>query len=156
MRIYYPKSVLPLKDTIIVSVACGHTHSMAITLTRTLLAWGSNKSHQLGLGDKAPNQIFVPTPILGLEDVQQVSCGSEHTVALTGQGWVYSWGQGEGGLLGHGDINSKTTPTVIQSLKELQIASVVCGGLHTIVLTKQGALYSWGRGEGGQLGIPLD
>jgi alpha-tubulin suppressor-like RCC1 family protein len=32
--------------------------------------------------------------------------------------------------------------------------NVVCGGLHTIALTKEGQLYTWGRGEGGQLGLP--
>jgi len=72
MRIYYPKQILPLKDTIVISVACGHAHSMAITITKTLLAWGSNKSKQLGLGDKAPAQVYVPTPVLGISDVSQV------------------------------------------------------------------------------------
>jgi alpha-tubulin suppressor-like RCC1 family protein len=54
----------------------------------------------------APNHISVPLMIPGLTGVQQVACGSEHTVAVNGDGLVYSWGQGEGGLLGHGD--SKT------------------------------------------------
>ncbi len=72
MRIYYPKCILPLKDTIIVSVACGHTHSMAITLSRTLMAWGCNKSFQLGLGEGAPNQVYVPTVIPGMFDVSSV------------------------------------------------------------------------------------
>jgi alpha-tubulin suppressor-like RCC1 family protein len=156
MRIYYPKSIVALKDTIIVSVSCGHTHSMAITLTRNLLAWGSNKSWQLGLGDKAPNQVFVPTPVYGIDDVAQVSCGSEHTVALTSSGLVYSWGQGEGGLLGHGDTQNRAKPTIIEGLREQGISSVVCGGLHTIALTKGGVCYSWGRGEGGQLGVSFD
>lgn len=77
IRIYYPKGLLPLKDTIIVSVSCGHTHSMAITLTRHLLAWGSNKSLQLGLGDKAPSRVYVPTLVPNLKDVQSVSFSSQ-------------------------------------------------------------------------------
>ena len=73
MRIYYPKGLSTLKDTIIVSVSCGHTHSMAVTLCRRLLAWGSNKSLQLGLGNNAPNKVYVPTLVPGLKDVQSVS-----------------------------------------------------------------------------------
>lgn len=30
---------------------------------------------------------------------------------------------------------------------------IVCGGLHSLVLTKNRHVYSWGRNEGGQLGI---
>ena len=66
-------------------------------------------------------------------------------MALTGNGTVYSWGQGDGGLLGHGDTLSQSFPKVIQGLKSLEIQSVVCGGLHTLALTKQGVIYSWGN-----------
>jgi len=72
MKIYYPRCILPIKDTIIVSVSCGHTHSMAITITRKLLAWGSNKSMQLGLGNNAPTQVFIPTLVPDIDEVQQV------------------------------------------------------------------------------------
>lgn len=106
MRIYYPKSVLTLKDTIILSVSCGHTHSLALSISKNVFAWGCNKSLQLGLGDDAPNQVFVPTLIPNLNDIKQVSCGSEHSLALDYQGKVYSWGSGDGGLLGHGNLES--------------------------------------------------
>ena len=52
---------MPLKDSIIISVSCGFTHSMAITLNRNVLAWGSNKSMQLGLGDNVGNYVHIPT-----------------------------------------------------------------------------------------------
>jgi len=44
--------------------------------------------------------------VQGIQDVKQISCGNEHSVALTEKGIVYSWGQGEGGLLGHGDTKT--------------------------------------------------
>jgi len=34
------------------------------------------------------------------------------------------------------------------------VHQAVCGGLHTVVLTKDGETYSWGSTEGGQLGLP--
>ena len=73
MRIYYPKRIMTLKDTIILSVTCGHLHSMAITLNGQLLAWGDNKWSQLGLGPKAPVEIYVPTLVTGIRDVINVA-----------------------------------------------------------------------------------
>ena len=92
----------------------------------------------------------------GLEQVNKVSCGTEHTIALTFEGKLYSWGQGEGGLLGHGNTENCYEPKRIESLAHLIITSVVCGGLHALAVTKQGHVYSWGRGEGGQLGLPAN
>jgi len=51
---------------------------------------------------------------------------------------------------------SQMSPKVIVALNGANIVNVVCGGLHTLATNKQGHLYSWGRGEGGQLGLPLN
>ena len=75
---------------------------------------------------------------------------------MTKQGFVYSWGNGEEGILGHGDVKSYNTPKRLDSLRDLDVRSVVCGGLHTLALTRNGHIYSWGKGEGGQLGLPFD
>lgn len=84
-----------------------------------------------------------------------MSCGHEHTIALDSHGNVYSWGQGEGGLLGHGDSKSQNSPKIIEALRNIFVETICCGGLHTLALTKNGMIYAWGRGEGGQLGIPF-
>ncbi len=46
--------LLPLKDCVIASVACGYDHTLAITIGHCVLAWGRNDSFQLGLGAGAP------------------------------------------------------------------------------------------------------
>lgn len=75
-----------------------------------------------------------------------LSCGHDHSVALSKDGRVYTWGAGEGGLLGHGGTESSHIPTMITTLKD--ITMVQCGGLHTVALDRQGNLFSWGRNEG--------
>ena len=50
------------------------------------------------------------------------------------------WGQKEGGILG-GDSE--------------EFDQISCGGLHTLGI-RNGKAYSWGRGEGGQLGHKID
>ncbi|KRX08322.1 Regulator of chromosome condensation 1/beta-lactamase-inhibitor protein II [Pseudocohnilembus persalinus] len=157
IKIQFPKLILPLKDTIIVGIYCGYSFSIAITLSRQLLAWGDNSYKQLGIGDLPRNQnqdkILVPTLVKGIQNVATVTCGIEHTVALDFSGHVYTWGNGESGLLGHGDCNTQVVPKLVDSLKHLKIDSISCGSLHTVALS-QGKCYTWGKGEGGQLGLP--
>lgn len=123
---------------------------MAITYAGDVVAWGDNSHLQLGLGatHSAPSVGF-PTRIANLKHITQIACGSEHTIALDRNGLVYTWGNGEGGLLGHGDEESSSTPKIVNSLRSLPIDCIASGGLHSLVLTKTRHIYSWGRNEGG-------
>lgn len=94
IKFFSPKLVIPLKDTIIQKVACGHDFTMAITATHHLLSWGNNCSKQLGLGMNTPKYILFPQVIPNFEGTVMVSCGSEHSVSLNKLGQVFSWGQG--------------------------------------------------------------
>lgn len=94
IKVNYPKLVVPLKDVIITSVACGYQHSVAITYYGNVLAWGDNSHSQLGLGEGVSAAVYYPSPIPDLNKVVQVSCGSEHTLALDTNGSVFSWGNG--------------------------------------------------------------
>ena len=42
--------------------------------------------------------------------VREVACGSGHSAAITANGELYTWGQGDQGRLGHGDDASQTKP----------------------------------------------
>ena len=41
----------------------------------------------------------------------------------------------------------------IEHLKEIKIAQVACGRFHSLALTQNGVIYSWGSNNYGQLGI---
>ena len=51
-------------------------------------------------------------------------------------------------------MKDRDTPQQIQFFRHLRISSIACGGLHTLVLTKEHQVYCWGSTEGGQLGLP--
>ena len=76
--------------------------------------------------------------------VKQIACGSGHTVVLTGEGEVYTWGRGDDGRLGHGDNGWKYVPRLTHSLTGQVVTHVTCGSYHTAAVSSNGDLYTWG------------
>lgn len=83
--------------------------------------------------------------------VKIVECGFDHTVCVTEDGEVYSWGHGKSGALGHGDFEKVIQPKKIEGLEN--IVKIDCGLDYTVCMDKDGNLYSWGQNRYGQLGI---
>ena len=77
-----------------------------------------------------------------------------HMLACTETGTVYSWGDGNKGKLGNGTQNSVEWPTPIDQQHFLgqRVVKVVAGGLHSLALTENGLVFSWGCGSDGRLG----
>ena len=75
----------------------------------------------------------------------QIACGAKHTVALTKNGEVFTWGYNDdSGQLGHADGKSRTAvPTKVASLTGLVITQIACGYNHTAALTCKGELLTW-------------
>ncbi|XP_037552375.1 alsin [Nematolebias whitei] len=65
---------------------------------------------------------------------------------------VWSWGQGEDGQLGHGDNSVRLQPQCIKSLNNKEVVRVVAGAHHSVALTAQSQVFSWGSNSAGQLG----
>lgn len=105
--------------------------------------WGSNLYGQLGSG-KAYG-ITYPTK-LNVDDIvgwTQIEFGNFHTVAISTDGEVFTWGLGEQGQLGYGGIESRNVPTKVGSLCGEKIVKVACGGWHTAAVTVTGKLFTW-------------
>ncbi|KAK6640099.1 hypothetical protein RUM43_008376 [Polyplax serrata] len=132
-------------------VSCGKNHTAALT-NNGVYTWGCSKYGQLGLGEvqKSP----YPRLVSGLCNVTVVtlSCGQFHTLALTSQGSVFSWGWGVHGQLGLGTVEDQREPNYLMSLREHVIVDLAAGHGHSIVLSDKGHVYSFGSGVFGQLG----
>ncbi|XP_063982429.1 probable E3 ubiquitin-protein ligase HERC4 [Diachasmimorpha longicaudata] len=138
-------------------VSCGGSHSLAINEWGQLFCWGSNSDGQLGLNSHVPIE-ETPRMVksLGANFIVQVACGLKHALALTNNGELYAWGSNVEGQLGLGtDIKTELKPKLITSLAGIPIAFVACGGYHSLIVSKSGAIYAWGRNTFGQLGIPV-
>ena len=96
----------------------------------------------------------VPRLVSALQGTKiiQVECGAYHTLALTADKEVYSWGMGSAGRLGHGSEDDEMLPRRIESLRNCNIVSIAAGYDHSAAVSAEGRLWMWGSGEWHQLG----
>ena len=79
------------------------------------------------------------------------ACGEEHTITLSDDGTVYSFGKNEDGALGLGHNNDVSLPTPIPNLPKINLIS--CGLFFTVCVDHEGFIWSFGENNWGQLGI---
>ena len=77
-------------------IACGGSHSLALTFSKDLFTWGYGEEGQLGLGDtikcvKTPQRIN----FIGKRLIVKVYSGYSHSMAISEDGNVFIWGSGE-------------------------------------------------------------
>mmetsp|Transcript_11501 Transcript_11501/g.27955 ORF Transcript_11501/g.27955 Transcript_11501/m.27955 type:complete len:213 (-) Transcript_11501:76-714(-) len=119
-------------------------------------AWGG-RGNRLGHGeDKGTKD--VPTLVRGAMCGRRVMCvsgGAYVTAAVTSDGHLFTWGQGEDGTLGLGrDLSDRNVPTLVHgALRGKRVVAVSASGdTHAVALTSEGEVFSWGRGRDLQLG----
>ncbi|MBA0724764.1 hypothetical protein Golax_021426, partial [Gossypium laxum] len=108
---------------------------------------------RLGHGDFS--DLFTPQPIKALHGlrIKQIACGDSHCLAVTMEGEVQSWGRNQNGQLGLGSTEDSLVPQKIQAFQGISIKMVAAGAEHTAAVSEEGALYGWGWGRYGNLGL---
>ncbi|MCM1296834.1 MAG: hypothetical protein NC311_14950, partial [Muribaculaceae bacterium] len=124
-----------MKDVVIMAIAAGRAHTLALSNSGEVWAWGNNKystdskgqnlGGQLGretLPEKWTEINTTPMKVLGdrgqgyLTNVVMVSAGGDTSAALKGDGTVWTWGRNDVGQLGI-DRNEKPLGAPSQVLK---------------------------------------
>ncbi|KAG9154734.1 hypothetical protein Leryth_014229 [Lithospermum erythrorhizon] len=159
-----PREVKLLKGLRTIRVSCGFWHSAAIvedspmlessggSLGRKLFTWGSGDEGQLGHGDNESRLVPYRVARLNESSLLQVACGHNLTVALTASGQVYAMGSTDYGKLGNPESDGKLPAKVQGKIKNVIIEEISCGSHHVAVLSSKSEVYTWGKGENGQLG----
>ncbi|KAM7136933.1 inhibitor of Bruton tyrosine kinase isoform 2-T2 [Molossus nigricans] len=117
--------------------------------------WGDNTNFTLGHGSQ--NSKYHPELVdlfsrSGVYIKQVVLC-KFHSVFLSQRGQIYTCGHGPGGRLGHGDEQTCLIPRLVEGLSGHNCSQVAAAEDHTIVLTEDGCIYTFGRNTFHQLGI---
>uniref|UniRef100_H3D6D9 HECT and RLD domain containing E3 ubiquitin protein ligase 4 n=1 Tax=Tetraodon nigroviridis TaxID=99883 RepID=H3D6D9_TETNG len=148
-----PQIIQSLQGIPFAQLSAGGAHSFAITLSGAVFGWGKNKFGQLGLNDTKDRWFPALLKSLRSQRVIFVSCGEDHTAALTKEGGVFTFGAGGYGQLGHNCTNHEINPRKVFELMGNVVTQISCGRQHTLAFTpSSGKMYSFGLGGNGQLG----
>ncbi|XP_005100274.1 uncharacterized protein LOC101858037 isoform X2 [Aplysia californica] len=133
------------------AVACGTEHTLALT-QQGVYGWGSSKYGQVGVGTCHVYRRPMLLETMQSEVVVAVDCGLYHSLALTADHQVYTWGWGVHGQLGHGNPEDCLVPTHVRDLLNVGVVKVAGGYAHSLALTESGDVFAFGCGYFGQLG----
>ena len=150
----------PMDGKTIIQIHAGYEHSLALASDGTVYAWGRNNSGQLGKNDATDTHIpaavqTLGTPMAG-KVIVQLAAGNSQSMALASDGTVYTWGWNQYGQLGNGTTTNSRIPVAVVTtgtpLAGKTISQIAAGNAHALAMTDDGAIYSWGWNQYGQLG----
>ena len=141
------------------SIAVGGSHSIILDRAGGVTSWGLASSGELGHFGTTPIEVNAPMrcrtldSLTGMSKITQVITGANHTLAIDQWGRLFACGRGRSGQLGHGTFRDAAPFSQIAALRGMQVVSAVAGGAHSICITSDGNVWSWGDCGFGQLGL---
>ncbi|GMF33387.1 unnamed protein product [Phytophthora fragariaefolia] len=156
----------PLARLVVTNIAAGFAHSLATTNEGAVFSCGYNDNGQLGLGSRRNSAEFQRIRALEGYFIEHIACGQQHSLACSRivdpgeaalddddpksrSGVVFSWGLGVLGQLGTG-INISWLPEEVKLARPA--VSVAAGSHHSVAVTDDGKVFTWGHSEYGQHG----
>ncbi|KAJ3158234.1 hypothetical protein HDU86_002943 [Geranomyces michiganensis] len=126
----------------------------------TLFMNGFGADGRLGLG--SVDTVLRPTAVQGIKGiVDSLALGTDHSIAVTAAGEVFTWGSNAKGQLGYATHTaSPESPCELLPrevggvIKRVRILGAAASNHHSVVFSDTGAIYTWGT-QAGQLGYQL-
>ena len=159
---YTPVSVNEVDDTTcclsdVIETSPDGRHSVALTSSGDIYAWGEDYSGQIGHGHiscfNICDQPHGPSVMPGSRTFVTVATGVVHTCAITEPDMaLWCWGENSDGQLGTGDTSDRNAPTEIDLPQGRHPISVVAGWASTCVILDNGSGMCWGNNDYGHIG----
>ncbi|KAG0199388.1 hypothetical protein BGX28_007341 [Mortierella sp. GBA30] len=151
---YTPMPVEGLDGIKVVKVACSDSLTVALTDDGHVYTWGTFRSAEGILGHSKEKEVQdLPTIVPKIKGVVDIVTGTDHVLALTSTGHVYSWGNGQQMQLGRRIVARRMlnglTP---ESVGAKGMVKVGAGSYHSFSIDKDGKAYAWGLNTYGQCG----
>ncbi|XP_044476173.1 protein RCC2-like isoform X2 [Mangifera indica] len=147
------------------STACGADFTVWLTPVEGASIWtaGLPQYGQLGHGtdneynmkDSSVRLAYEAQPrprviaSLARETIVKVACGTNHTVAVDSKGYVYTWGFGGYGRLGHREQKDEWVPRRVDFFQRQNVlppdAVISAGSVNSSCTAGGGQLYMWGK-----------
>uniref|UniRef100_A0A453D4E1 Uncharacterized protein n=1 Tax=Aegilops tauschii subsp. strangulata TaxID=200361 RepID=A0A453D4E1_AEGTS len=158
-------SPVPCLVTEVTGVACGGDFTVWLSSVEgsTILSAGLPQYGQLGHGtdneyntkDSSVKLSYDPQPrpraiaALSEKTIVKVACGTNHTVAVDSSGFVYTWGYGGYGRLGHREQKDEWQPRLVEIFQRHNVlppnAILSAGSANCACTAGGGQLYMWGK-----------
>ncbi|EGC31664.1 hypothetical protein DICPUDRAFT_39585 [Dictyostelium purpureum] len=149
-----PITFLPSNENFVKS-SSGDFHNLLISNEGRVYSFGSNSYGQLGLYDESDekdenNDLTqnIPKLIKSLSDNNKIivdsKCSSCHSVLLSNENQVFTFGRGINYQLGHSDDETCIAPTLVDDLSDYNILSMSCSSTSTLFLDDKNRLFYTG------------
>ncbi|KAG0321747.1 hypothetical protein BGZ99_003718 [Dissophora globulifera] len=151
---YQPLPVEGLDGIKIIKVACSDSLTVALSDKGDVYTWGTFRSAEGILGHSREKEVQdLPTIVHGLKGVVDIATGTDHVLALTTTGQVYSWGNGQQMQLGRRIVARRMlnglTP---ESIGAKGLIKIGAGSYHSFAIDKNGKARAFGLNTYGQCG----
>lgn len=144
--IIYFTAVLEIIFIYFTMLCTGKYHTVCVSDEGVVHSFGYNHQGQLGIGRKV---VSIPTVVASLPTITRVSCGILFTICLDDNGKLWSFGDNTQGQLGLPESDNYVyTPELVKDIPP--IISVVCGGRHTLCISENEDLWTFGSNSEGQ------
>jgi alpha-tubulin suppressor-like RCC1 family protein len=147
-----------LAGKLVVAVAAGTSHGLALCADGGLATWGGNDTGQLGNGGTTSTNVpgwVNQAGVLAGKTVSAIAAGSAHNLVLCADGTLAAWGVNHYGQLGNNSTTNSSVPVLVNQtgiLAGKTITAISAGGYHNLALCSDGTIAAWGYSSAGQLG----
>jgi len=112
-----------------------------------LYSWGRNDYGELGTGtSNGVNPIPMPVTSLINQEINFISVGGRHSLAITKENEILTCGSDLLGILGLDSFNWKNVTKFkkVELIERKNFIKIDCGEFHSLALTDEGNVYAWG------------
>lgn len=139
-----------LAGKLIVKIAAGAYHTLALCSDGTLTAWGNCGAGELGNGSNSASSsavLVTQTGVLAGKTVTDLAPGRRSSFVVCSDGTVAAWGDNESGQLGDGTTTNRNVPVAVPmtgALAGKTVTTVAAGSAHTLFLCSDGSIAAVG------------
>ncbi|CAG2106785.1 unnamed protein product [Medioppia subpectinata] len=154
--IHTPQVVQYFKQMKIIQAFAGFGHTIALDCDGIVYSFGNGTYGQLGLGNcdkynfpQKPMAINISTL---RAKIMKICTGSLHSLILTSDGNVYSFGRGSDGQLGHPSVKELKLPAKIAAMNEYNVIDIAAGSDYSLAMDISGNIWGFGNNTDSQIG----
>ncbi|MFC4600027.1 S-layer homology domain-containing protein [Cohnella hongkongensis] len=118
-----------------VAISAGTHHSLALTASGKVVAWGRNESGQSSVPEEAESGVIA------------IAAGRAHSLALKSDGSAIAWGITNGSLDDYGQ-------TVVPEAAKSGVIAIAAGYEYSVARKADGTIVAWGDNRSGQIEAP--